>query len=704
MPYEILDAAPTGRYQVLDDAAPSFLSDPIGYAKSDMQAIPGRLGNLAAGAVRGAGSIGATLLYPWDKAQDIIQGDRGKNLGYLVTGKELPSRNEERRAAMTDALQSMGADPTSLQFGAGKLAAEIAGTAGVGGVLANGVRATGLTGPVIDAVASGLQTGGFRTGGQIPRLADAAIRVGTGAATGGATAGLVNPQDAGKGAVIGGALPVATMASGKAAQLVARAYQAATTPQEVKVAQNLARQLGVTADDLRGALTGPQMIPGYQPTVPQLLQDPTASQLQRTLQTAGQQGIADAGKVQQGQFRSALGSIAPLGTTVQDAAARAGGAIQDYAIPAQKAAGANVNALFDAIPSEQARMQLPLQAMQDAQTKFLGPGTFGKGGASAEQAINAATKIGMDTPTLTAKAVPFDQIQALRSSIGEAIGQAQANGQNQAAAALTTMKNAIDNKIADVAAGNARPGEVFTPQAIDAWGQALKAHADKVRQFGTGPQIGMFRMGADGQPAVQGAEIPGKFYNGNLSQVDDMQAFKRLIGNRDDLAQELKSYALTQGVSTETSAGNLGDKFINWMEGRSGANAQLFNQQEQATIKEVGRAVQRQMAAENLGRVSGPDTAQKLASLQSNGMLDSKVAELLGRRVPVLGHFTGPILDSLRASAAGARNQTMATLLANPQTFADTLGRAPGLLNFDPPALGMFTQGVYRASPLLGTQ
>ncbi len=68
---------------------PSFLRQAAGVA-----------GNLAAGALRGAGSIGATLLAPQDMLQDALQG-RGLSL----------QSNRERRAAMDAGLRSMGADP-----------------------------------------------------------------------------------------------------------------------------------------------------------------------------------------------------------------------------------------------------------------------------------------------------------------------------------------------------------------------------------------------------------------------------------------------------------------------------------------------------------------------------------------------------------------------------------------------------------------
>lgn len=706
MPYELLppeSATPAGRYEMLPpeaqgdgDTRPPLTGI---FNAAGARQLASNAGNLAAGFVRGAGSIGATLLAPIDAAARKLNGGQPINIGgYDIAG-------QDRRAGMDAALQSMGADSNSMQFFAGKLGAEVAGTAGVGNAVALPIRAAAQALPAISRVAgplaSSIESGGFNLGTKLPLLASVPTRAIGGAINGGLSAGLVNPDDAATGAKIGGALPVVGQAVGKTAQAVGNAYRNATTPQEVKVAQSLAQQLGVNAGDLTAAVTGPQLIPGYVPTVPQIVQNPAASQLQRTLQTAGHQNIADAVAVQQSQFRDALSRVAPVAPTVNDAANRAGNAISGFAIPAQRQATQNVRSLFQAIPDAEATMQLPLQEMQNAQTRFVGPGTFGKGNGLVEQAMRTATHIGTNPLSpLEAQTVPFSQLQALRSSIGETIGQAEAGGHNQAAAALTAMKNAIDNKVADVASGNALPGEVFTPEAIDTWGQALAAHQAKMQQFHTGPQASMFRNGADGQPAIQGAEIPGKFYNGNRSQIEDAQSFRRLIGNREDLANELKSYAITQGMDTAGRTGNLGQSYVDWLKSRSGANSVLLSPNELATVNEVGKAVQRQIMAEELGRVSGPDTAQKLASLQSNGLLDSKALDSFAHKIPLVKYVSGPVLDFLRSSANQTRGGIQAGLLADPQKFADTLGRAPGLLNFDPAPLGLLTRGVYPA--LLG--
>jgi hypothetical protein len=674
------------------------LNDVQGMQPSTTQQVLNGARDALAGAVRGAGSIGATILAPvdWLAQKAGVQND--------FIGRD------DRRDQMDAGLQQLtGADPTSIAYKTGKLGGEIAGTAGVGGTLAAGVRALPIAARFTAPLATAIETGGFRTGGGLTPVADIGTRIAGGAITGGASAGLVDPSASGPGAVIGGVLPAGMRATGVAGMRVANAVKSAIASPEAKIAQNLGNALGVTADDLTGAITGPQMIPGYVPTVPQIVQNPVASQLQRTLKSAGSNAIGDVERAQQSQFRDALGRIAPIDNTVQDAASRAGSAIQGYAVSAEAAARKGVSDLFDAIPSDQAVMNIPLDAMTAARDKFLGPGTFGKGGAAVDQAIQTAQRIGTtpaasDASQLLPQPVPFEQLQNLRSSIGEAIKNAQMNGQARSAAALTDMKNAIDNKVADVASGNALPGEVFTPQAIDAWGQALAAHGGKKLQFNTGPQAAMFRMGADGQPAIQGAEIPGKFYNANRSQVEDMQAFNRLTANQPNLADEMKRYAVTQGYATSNQGGDLTSKFTNWLAARSGANQELFNPQELATLNQVGSAVDRAAIAENLGRVSGSDTAQKLASLQSNGLLDNRVVDVLAHRIPLIGHFAGPALDGLRASAARTRQNVMGGLLADPQQFADALRRGPGLLNYNPEGYGLLSQGAYRVLPLLPAQ
>lgn len=189
-------------------------------------------GNLLGGAVRGAGSIGATLVAPYDIVQDLRAGK----------GLSLDS-NRQRRADMDWALQDLGAQPDSMAFKGGKLGAEIAGTAGAGGLIARG--ASMLPGaaniaPLIESIGSG----GFRAGG-MQGLSGLATRAAGGAIAGGASAGLVNPEDAGLGAMVGGAVPAAAAIGGNTMRGIGRAIRGGEVSPEVAALAQKAEGLGI---------------------------------------------------------------------------------------------------------------------------------------------------------------------------------------------------------------------------------------------------------------------------------------------------------------------------------------------------------------------------------------------------------------------------------------------------------------------------
>ena len=189
-------------------------------AQTEQVATPGGgvvqgAGNLLAGAVRGAGSIGATILAPYDIAKDALAGK----------GLSLES-NRRRRSDIDAGLQEAhGAEPDSMMYQGGKLATEVAGTLGTGRVLAKGVQAVA---PSATALTNALASAGSKTGAVLKgaplsaRVADMATRMAGGASTGGAAVALVSPEDAGTGAAIGAALPPAVSAVSKAIPMIGR--------------------------------------------------------------------------------------------------------------------------------------------------------------------------------------------------------------------------------------------------------------------------------------------------------------------------------------------------------------------------------------------------------------------------------------------------------------------------------------------------
>lgn len=192
------------------------------------------LGDLAAGAVRGAGSIGATLLAPID-ALARKAGIQNDFIG-----------RTDRRESMDAALQGMGANTDSLAYKGAKVGAEIAGTLPVGGVLAKGAAMV----PGLARLAPAIASGGISAPG-----ANLLTRAAGGAITGGATAGLVNPEDAGLGAMIGGAMPGAAMAAGKVGQAIGRQLKpSAEVAPLARRAMEMGAPLGV-ADVAEGKFT-----------------------------------------------------------------------------------------------------------------------------------------------------------------------------------------------------------------------------------------------------------------------------------------------------------------------------------------------------------------------------------------------------------------------------------------------------------------
>ncbi len=194
------------------------------------QDLMGSLGNIAAGAGRGASSIGATILAPYDIAKDALAGK----------GLTLES-NRQRRASVDELMQTLGANPESMAYKGGRLGTEIAGTAGMGGALANTARAipgSSAVAPLIESIGSG----GFRAGG-MQGLSGIGTRMLGGAITGGASAGVVNPEDAKLGAMVGGIVPGASVVVGNTTRGIGRVMRGGEIKPEVAALAEVAKNV-----------------------------------------------------------------------------------------------------------------------------------------------------------------------------------------------------------------------------------------------------------------------------------------------------------------------------------------------------------------------------------------------------------------------------------------------------------------------------
>lgn len=784
-------------------------------------------GNKLAGAVRGAGSIGATLLTPYD----------------LAMGNTQSISNPERRKGIDDGLATLGADTSSLWYGAGKLGGEIAGTAGAGGLVGNGLRAAapvlsraGITAPAIDAVSNAISTGGFKAGQPAVNLLsgdafiNGATRLVGGGIGGGLQTGMINPDDAGLGAGIGAALPAAIKTAGMMGSLPMKGYRAMTQPGTNGIASKILdaaeAQTSEQISQLRSVLTqqGPSMIPGSVPTVPQLLQKPGVSQLQRTAKNAGNLSIGNREAQNNAAQLAAMDGISPVTGTLQQAAENFGNTTQNFAKSAEKNARLDINNLYDAVdPMDESKLFLPVKDMLDARAKYLGVGTFGSGkdantairtaqemstepiGAAAPAATGATPETLLDavksaggirhnafisndfagelkdlkqynlgnvvrrndglpvermaekmheagflpdedpatlinllqdhgngTPTYAAgsdmdavyrrmqngslgdalsggtlpKTVPFSQVQNLRSSIGEAANSAGQFGRNKENAALTSMIESIDSSVNKVGGGAGDPGEYFPLDMSKRWRDANDAHGTMMDRFHMGPQASMFRMGGDGQPSAQGAELAGKFFNAGRSQVEDAQALKRLAGDNANIPAAIQNYAMTDLAGQTNKFGMLNNlKFNNWLDGRSGALRETLPTSDVSLLHQIGGQVHAADMGETLGMASGSNTMQNAANVLSLGLLDHPMADKLAGAIP----FAGKVLESVKAGAKASKANQLGGLLTDPQALDKAIeamlksrqrGQLPnglgGLLDF-------VNRSSYHSSPLLSS-
>lgn len=259
----------------------------------------------AEGMLRSAASVGNTILSPVRAAANYLAPEE-TTTQTLVDGKKrrtgalAPVANylNDMKSSMDWLDRENASNPMS--YGAGRLVGDIAMTAPVGGVIGAGVKAAGARAglPVVERLGTAVATGGLRTGAtpatMSSRAADFGMRAAGGAVNGGASAGLIDPEQAGAGALVGAALPPAAAAVfgvAKAGAAGARGLRRAAEPLNPAndsriIGRVLREQAGPEADQAINALRHYQQtgsaIPGYRPTAAEVARVPSLAAMQRT--------------------------------------------------------------------------------------------------------------------------------------------------------------------------------------------------------------------------------------------------------------------------------------------------------------------------------------------------------------------------------------------------------------------------------------
>ena len=202
-----------------DLSAELFKPEPAKQARTPI------MGSLLSGGVKALGGLGATLMTPYD----------------MLAGNTKSISNPERRADINAAVDSLneGLGVSDGLETAGKIGTEALAGGGAASLLGRGV---GMAAPRLgNAIASGGFTTGTAVGGALSNLA---TRAAGGAISGGLTAGMVNPDDAGLGAALGGGLPVAAKAMGETGKFIGNKLKGGVSDEVSKLAQR-AQQLGI---------------------------------------------------------------------------------------------------------------------------------------------------------------------------------------------------------------------------------------------------------------------------------------------------------------------------------------------------------------------------------------------------------------------------------------------------------------------------
>jgi len=263
--YQKMKPAEIPRVEVRGTSAdePSLL----GQARGALNASREVATDLGKGFIRGAARMGNTIINSGTKAAaDAIPSEPNplinpefqrpqQSLSGLITGKKPMSPAEVANLERQGSLAAYDKEaPTSLAYQAGDLTAQIAGTAGVGGALAAPLKAVApalpLVGNIVGKFGNAIQSGGMTVGGApattlVQGAGNLALRAGGGAVSGGASAGLVNPDDAGTGALISGAIPVAAKTAGTVGKVIGRGLSGGGMSDEVKALAIRAKELGI---------------------------------------------------------------------------------------------------------------------------------------------------------------------------------------------------------------------------------------------------------------------------------------------------------------------------------------------------------------------------------------------------------------------------------------------------------------------------
>ena len=580
----------------------------------------------------------------------------GKGLGALgaeSAGKWLVDDAAQGRAKLnSEVAPYKAANP--ITTGSGELGGEIAATFPVGGLLGGGLKAAGAT-----RLGSAVATGGFSTGakvapGLIPAAQNLAIQSAGGATNGLVTAGLVNPEDAGMGAVIGGAFPVAGKIVGAGANALGATVRPFFAKGQERIVGNTLREFSENPTNaLAQLMKSGEVVPGSAPTTAMAAGDNGLASLSRAMQNADPRFASELATRQTAQNQAR--------TSVLEGIAGNTGKL-DIAKAARDAATSPMReGVLDAAG------KIPVDGVLGKLDKLIAdPNNAGK---LSQQALN-------EYRSSIAKASQNGHIDAralyeIRKDINTTLSgklQGDAGNLRYATGQLTNVKGVIDD-------------------AIDMASKAAK---------GTGTEL----MPAGANISTHAMPNPVGSQNPRASWSDYLQKYSKdsiPINQMEKLDKVMKAIQ-TGTVDAQGGMVLSGAKLNNILKNEGDDLIKKLAPEQMAILRKVSADLNAAQIANNAGRAVGSNTLQNMAQ---NQLLTASLGKTMGGSTPATATL-GRLLQLPYGTANKQIQERLGNALLDPKEAARLMAdpKTNNLLNM----LSGTGQLGYRAAPLIYAQ
>ena len=552
---------------------------------------PGMLATLGGSIGKGIGDVALGAQRYLGKGLQAVGADKAGQ--WLVNDAETGKANMAEQLAPYKSANPMTAT-------VGETAGNVLATLPVGGALAIPVKAAAKVIPALAPIGNAISSAGFTTGvkaapGAAGLASNMLTRAAGGAVTGGASAGLVDPNSAAMGAGIGAVLPPAIAGLGKAGVGVANAWREMRGSGNEAGAQALVKALGSATPEQQSEIVASlraaeQHVPGPRPTVAQALRTPEASTLEAVVSDSpGGVGLksvyADQAKarmqaLQNHGAQTYLGAPAEESTRFGD---KAGAVLRTQAADERAAAADAWQALYGRAQSEGTSLRIPLSAMDEAMGP-LGRGTVGEG-QKARSLMSEAHNIGtIELPPIKATSAgtaPYSLAQAVRAAGG--ISRINNDGLRGEVVSLQgDLKNLVrvnggmpPDRMAEAMheagfIGTSDASTLFDALRMEARGRpqysASASGMDRISQAGRDAALG------DVPNAIQRAEVPVPFSEfqrlrrsaGSMGkEVADKHATEAGVLGRIEQAMQAKADEVASGTlrADEAMSPGFGDQY-----------------------------------------------------------------------------------------------------------------------------------------------